>query len=60
MAWAYTPFQRLAARDLYGLLATRDFTTHGLYLNLGYWKTVRTIDEACAATCPRPAPGTRG
>lgn len=49
MAWAYTPFQRLAARELYGLLATRAFTAHGLYLNLGYWKTARTIDEACAA-----------
>jgi ubiquinone/menaquinone biosynthesis C-methylase UbiE len=48
-AWAYTPFQRLAARDLYGLLATRAFTASGLYLNLGYWKTARTIDEACAA-----------
>ena len=48
-AWAYTPFQRLAARDLYGLLATRAFTANGLYLNLGYWKTARTIDEACEA-----------
>jgi len=49
MAWAYNPFQRMAARDLYGLLATRAFTKDGLYLNLGYWKTARTIDEACAA-----------
>ncbi|MCX7371150.1 MAG: class I SAM-dependent methyltransferase [Alphaproteobacteria bacterium] len=48
-AWAFTPFQHMAARDLYGLLATRAFTTDGLYLNLGYWKTARTIDEACAA-----------
>ncbi|MBC7434314.1 MAG: class I SAM-dependent methyltransferase [Rubritepida sp.] len=48
-AWAYTPFQRLAARDLYSLLATRAFTANGLYLNLGYWKTAQTIDEACAA-----------
>ncbi len=48
-AWAMTPFQQMAARDLYGLLATRAFTTDGLYLNLGYWKTARTIDEACAA-----------
>ena len=31
-AWAYTPFQRLAARDLYSLLATRAFTANGLYL----------------------------
>jgi SAM-dependent methyltransferase len=39
----------LAAPELYGLLATRAFTANGLYLNLGYWKTARTIDEACAA-----------
>lgn len=31
------------------MLATRAFTENGLYLNLGYWKTARTIDEACAA-----------
>ncbi|MBC7431445.1 MAG: methyltransferase domain-containing protein [Rubritepida sp.] len=48
-AWAFTPFHRLAARELYGLLAARAFTANGLYLNLGYWKTSRTIDEACAA-----------
>lgn len=48
-AWAFTPFQRLAARELYGLLATRAFTADGLYLNLGYWKIARNIDEACAA-----------
>ena len=47
--WAFTPFQRLAASDLYGLLATRAFTQQGLYLNLGYWKQARSIDEACAA-----------
>ncbi|WP_294536450.1 class I SAM-dependent methyltransferase [uncultured Rhodoblastus sp.] len=39
----------MAAPELYGLLATRAFTANGLYLNLGYWKTARTIDEACAA-----------
>ena len=48
-AWAFTPFQRLAAREFYGLLATHAFTADGLYLNLGYWKIVRNIDEACAA-----------
>ena len=48
-AWAFTPFQHMAARELYGLLATRAFTKNGLYLNLGYWKAARTIDEACAA-----------
>ena len=48
-AWAFTPFRRLTARDLHGLLATCAFTENGLYLNLGYWKSARTIDEACAA-----------
>jgi SAM-dependent methyltransferase len=47
--WAYAPFQSLAAPELYGLLATRAFAANGLYLNLGYWKTARTIDEACPA-----------
>ena len=39
----------LTARALYGLLSTRAFTARGLYLNLGYWKTARTIDQACEA-----------
>jgi ubiquinone/menaquinone biosynthesis C-methylase UbiE len=47
--WAWTPFRSLAAAELYGLLATRAFTTKGLYLNLGYWKQARDIDEACTA-----------
>jgi SAM-dependent methyltransferase len=47
--WAWTPFRPLAAADLYGLLATRAFTTEGLYLNLGHWREARTIDEACPA-----------
>ncbi len=37
------------ARDLYGLLSTRAFTERGFYLNLGYWRNARTIDEACEA-----------
>jgi ubiquinone/menaquinone biosynthesis C-methylase UbiE len=47
--WAWTPLRPLAAAELYGLLATRAFTRNGLYLNLGYWKQARTIDEACPA-----------
>jgi len=35
--------------DLYGWLSTRAFTARGFYLNLGYWKTAETIDEACEA-----------
>jgi SAM-dependent methyltransferase len=37
------------ARDFYSLLATRAFTARGFYLNLGYWKTAQTIDQACEA-----------
>jgi len=59
VAWAFTPFQPLAARDLYSLLATRTFTKDGLYLNLGYWKTARTIDEACAALAMQVAEAAR-
>nr|WP_294523899.1 class I SAM-dependent methyltransferase [uncultured Rhodopila sp.] len=35
--------------DLYGWLSTRAFTARGFYLNLGYWQTAETIDEACEA-----------
>jgi len=49
LLWAYTPFQAMDASGLYDLLATRAFTEKGLYLNLGYWKHARTIDEACPA-----------
>lgn len=49
LLWAWTPFARLGVSDLYGRLATRAFTERGLYLNLGYWKSARNIDEACEA-----------
>jgi ubiquinone/menaquinone biosynthesis C-methylase UbiE len=39
----------MTARDIYELVSTNAFTTRGLYLNLGYWKNARTIDEACEA-----------
>ena len=35
--------------ELYGWLSTRAFTARGFYLNLGYWKSAETIDEACEA-----------
>jgi ubiquinone/menaquinone biosynthesis C-methylase UbiE len=35
--------------DRYGVLGTAALTAHGLFLNLGYWRTARTIDEACRA-----------
>ncbi len=49
LLWAWTPWRRLAAADLYESLATRAFTREGLYLNLGLWRHARTIDEACPA-----------
>jgi len=49
LLWAWTPFGRLGVSDLYGRLSTRAFTERGLYLNLGYWKSARNIDEACEA-----------
>lgn len=39
----------MSARDTYELVLTNAFTARGLYLNLGYWKTARTIDQACEA-----------
>ena len=47
--WAFTPLRPMTARDIYELVSTNAFTTRGLYLNLGYWKNARTIDEACQA-----------
>jgi len=49
LLWAYTPFRRMTARDIYELVSTNAFTARGLYLNLGYWKTALTIDQACEA-----------
>ncbi|HEY3909047.1 MAG TPA: methyltransferase domain-containing protein [Stellaceae bacterium] len=47
--WFYTPFKRMSARDIYELVSTDAYSSEGLYLNLGYWKDARTIDEACEA-----------
>jgi cyclopropane fatty-acyl-phospholipid synthase-like methyltransferase len=49
LLWFYTPFKPMSASDIYELISTNAFSGEGLYLNLGYWKTARTIDEACAA-----------
>lgn len=49
LLWFYTPFRRMDARDIYELVSTRAFSGRGLYLNLGYWKSATTIDEACEA-----------
>jgi cyclopropane fatty-acyl-phospholipid synthase-like methyltransferase len=47
--WFFNPWGSLSARDLYELVSTRAFSKTGLYLNLGYWKDAKTIDEACVA-----------
>lgn len=39
----------LPARWLYRIGSTHTFSERGLYLNLGYWRDARTIDEACEA-----------
>jgi SAM-dependent methyltransferase len=49
LLWGYTPFRPMSARQLYELVSTNAFTARGLYLNLGYWKDARSIDEACEA-----------
>jgi ubiquinone/menaquinone biosynthesis C-methylase UbiE len=47
--WFYTPFGAMSAKDIYELVSTNSFSRDGLYLNLGYWKDARTIDQACVA-----------
>ncbi len=49
LLWFYTPFKTMSASDIYELVSTNAYSGEGLYLNLGYWKTARTIDEACVA-----------
>jgi ubiquinone/menaquinone biosynthesis C-methylase UbiE len=49
LLWFYTPFKPMSASDIYELVSTNAYSQEGLYLNLGYWKHARTIDEACEA-----------
>lgn len=49
LMWFYTPFRRMTARDIYELVSTNAYSADGLYLNLGYWKNSKTIDDACVA-----------
>jgi ubiquinone/menaquinone biosynthesis C-methylase UbiE len=49
LLWFYTPFKAMSASDIYELVSTNAYSGEGLYLNLGYWKTARTIDDACVA-----------
>jgi SAM-dependent methyltransferase len=49
LLWFYTPFKAMSASDIYELVSTNAYSGQGLYLNLGYWRNARTIDEACVA-----------
>ncbi len=47
--WLFNPFSRIETTRVYDLLSTRAATRDGLYLNLGYWREARQLDEACDA-----------
>lgn len=47
--WFYNPWGAMSAKDIYELVSTKAFSKTGLYLNLGYWKEAKTIDDACVA-----------
>ena len=49
LRWCYLPWRTTSVTGVYDLLATRALSDHGLYLNLGYWREARTIDDACQA-----------
>jgi ubiquinone/menaquinone biosynthesis C-methylase UbiE len=47
--WIFNPFQQLDVVGVYDLLSTNAATERGLYLNLGYWKQARNLDDASEA-----------
>lgn len=47
--WLLNPFHGLKTTEVYDLIGTTSLTEHGLYLNLGYWREAKTIDEASEA-----------
>jgi cyclopropane fatty-acyl-phospholipid synthase-like methyltransferase len=49
LVWFYTPYKQMSASDIYELVSTNTYSGQGLYINLGYWKDARTIDDACVA-----------
>ncbi|MBK1645252.1 SAM-dependent methyltransferase [Thiocapsa imhoffii] len=50
LTWLYNPLTSWEVTRVYDLLSTDVATTHGLYLNLGYWSDAgQTLDEACEA-----------
>ena len=44
--WLFNPFHGLKTTEVYDLIGTSSLTENALYLNLGYWRDVDTIDEA--------------
>jgi ubiquinone/menaquinone biosynthesis C-methylase UbiE len=44
--WLFNPFHGLKTTEVYDLIGTTSLTENALYLNLGYWRDVETIDEA--------------
>ena len=47
--WLLNPFHGLKTTEVYDQIGTTSLTEHRLYLNLGYWRDVETIDEASEA-----------
>ena len=47
--WLFNPFHGLKTTEVYDLIGTTSLTENALYLNLGYWLDVDTIDEASEA-----------
>ena len=47
--WLFNPFHGLKTTEVYDLIGTSSLTENALYLNLGYWRDVDTIDEASEA-----------
>ena len=44
--WLFNPFHGLKTTEVYDLIGTSSLTENALYLNLGYWRDVDTIDGA--------------
>ena len=42
--WLFNPFHGLKTTEVYDLIGTSSLTENALYLNLGYWRDVDTID----------------
>jgi SAM-dependent methyltransferase len=47
--WLLNPLYRPTVPSVYDLIGTDAPTTNGLYLNLGFWRDARTLDDACEA-----------